>query len=208
MGQRSQLYIRYNKKRTLVARHLQWNWGTYMINRATQILDYLSKNVENEYSEFSSKSFDDEHKKLKYHKKDLDKEILKSLVEMNLTIGSCVSSYNILEDYEDNTFKITPEQEDNNDGIFIVDLIEDNEGNVVKIKYGFSLWQQDDFKMITAQEYLYNYIKEEMDYNKNAKLTDYNKELEQALYIDTNFELLTDREYKEIFNKEYNKEWC
>lgn len=33
MGQRSQIYVRYNEK-LLFARYFQWNYGTRMISRA------------------------------------------------------------------------------------------------------------------------------------------------------------------------------
>ena len=46
MGQRSQIYVRWNLangKRMLVARYYQWNYGTRMISRARGIIEWLKE---------------------------------------------------------------------------------------------------------------------------------------------------------------------
>ena len=218
MGQRSQVYIRYNKGRNLIAKHLQWNYGYYMINRTYQILDFLKKNALGEFSEFKSKNYDEKDKTLKsYLGKGIntDKQILTALIEMNLSIGSIVGSYDLIKEelkYSSNkeTFKMIPKNQDNNNGILVIDLQEDNDNNI-KIKYGLALGYEEGGNldtMVSASEYLkasnqMEYIKEEEDYEEFKTMID-----KQVDFIDNNFELLTNEEYKEIFEKEYEYNWC
>lgn len=212
MGQRSQLYIRYKNKKNLVAMHLQWNWGYYMVNRAYQLLDYIRKNVKNEFSNFKEEHFDIENDR----REDID--ILQNLIQINLTIGSYVSGYDLVKDefkynQDKDTFKMTPKEQDNNNGILVIDIQENG-----VIKYGFAggieeirdMSYGDDFKMISAKKY---FELSEKNVMEKYKLKNTNKELydtvqEQIKFIDGNFELLTDEEYKEIFESEYEFKNC
>lgn len=212
MGQRSQLYIRYKNKKNLVAMHLQWNWGYYMINRTYQLLDFISKAIENEYNNFQEKNFDIANR----YREDID--VLQNLIQMNLTIGSYVKGCDLVkEEYEFNedktTFKITPKDQDNNNGILVIDIQENG-----TIKYGLAggyeeidgMKLNDDFKMINAKKY---FELSEINIEEEYKLENTNKELydtvkKQLEFIDNNFELLTDEEYKEIFESEYEFKNC
>ena len=212
MGQRSQLYIRYKNKKNLVAMHLQWNWGFYMINRTYQLLDFISKNIENKYNNFQEENFDVVNR----GREDID--ALQSLIQMNLTIGSYVKGYDLVKrEYEFNedktTFKIIPEDQDNNNGILVIDIQENG-----TIKYGLAggyeeiddMKFHDNFKMINAKKY---FELSEINIEEKYKLENTNKELydtvkKQLEFIDNNFELLTDEEYKEIFESEYEFKNC
>lgn len=213
MGQRSQLYIRYKNKKNLVAMHLQWNYGYYMINRAYQILDFTSKNVTDDFSNFKEGHFDIVNGRRE------DITMLQNLIQMNNTIGSYVKGIDLIkETYEwlkdkgelKDTFKMTPENQDNNNGILVVDIQEDG-----KIKYGLAggyeeVGNYDTFNMISAREY---FELSEKDYDDEYKLINSDKKLydvvmKQIDYIDNNFELLTNEEYKEIFNTEYKWQDC
>lgn len=212
MGQRSQLYIRYKNKKNLVAMHLQWNWGYYMVNRAYQLLDFINKNVKDEFSNFKEEHFDIENDR----REDID--ILQNLIQINLTIGSYVSGYDLVKDefrynQDKNTFKMTPKEQGNNNGILVIDIQENG-----TIKYGFGggieeirdMNYGDDFKMISAKKY---FELSEKNVMEKYKLKNTNKELydtvqKQIKFIDGNFELLTDEEYKEIFESEYEFKNC
>lgn len=215
MGQRSQIYIRYKNEKNLVGMHLQWNYGHYMINRAYQLLDFISKNLSDDFSHFQERTFDVANLGHRY-----DLEILHSLIQINTTIGSYVKGIDLIkEEYEwddrmiKETFKMTPANQDNNNGILVIDIRPDG-----KIKYGFgggieevdSMQLGDDFKMINATDY---FGLSEQAKSEEYKLSKVDKELyetvlNQVAYIDSNFELLTDKEYKEIFDKEYRYEDC
>lgn len=209
MGMRSQLYIRYKNGKKMVAMHLQWNYGYYMINRTYQLLEYLNKNVRDcGYSNFKEEHFDT------MNFSDEDIKILHSLIQMNLTIGSFVNGHDLIEDmYKYNQrqekFILDPKEMDNNNGILVIDIKEDG-----KIKYGLACGYEDigngNFDMITAKEYFDvsqdNCSDEYKLINTNKEL--YDKVLKQVEYIDNNFELLTQDEYDEIFKKEYSYEDC
>lgn len=211
MGQRSQLYIRCRNKKTLVAMHLQWNWGYYMINRTYQLLDFIKKESPYEYSFIRSGS-----DKL-LHDKDEAIDVLQSLIQINLTVGSNVTGHDLVKearqwgDYTTgDTFKIDPEFQDNNNGILVIDVLEDG-----TIKYGLGAGPEDvgddeAYKMITAKEY---FDISQRGCSEEYKLKNYNKELydkvlEQIEFIDNNFTLLTQEEYKDIFNQEYEYKNC
>ena len=113
MGQRSQLYIRYKNKKNLVAMHLQWNYGYYMINRTYQLLDFIGKNAKADYSNFREEHFDIANSETR--REDID--MLQNLIQMNTTIGSYVKGIDLVkEDYEwgsgkedfKETFKMNP----------------------------------------------------------------------------------------------------
>ena len=212
MGQRSQIYIRYKNKKSIVAMHLQWNYDYYMINRTYQLLDYIKKNVSSSYSNFKEKNFGIANYGTR---KDID--ILHNLIQINTTIGSYVAGYDLIDNEFKNedktTFKLTPKDEDNNNGILVIDIQETG-----KIKYGLAggyeeiedMSFDDDFKMINAKTY---FELSEMNKYKEYKLENQDKELyeevlKQIDFIDNNFELLTDKEYKEIFNTEYEYKNC
>ncbi len=214
MGQRSQLYIRYKNKKNLVAMHLQWNWGYHMINRTYQLLDFISKAIGTEYNNFQEKNFNIGN----YCREDIN--ILQSLIQINLTIGSYVKGYDLVKEerkFEENkdktTFKITPKDQDNNNGILVIDIQENG-----TIKYGLAGGSEDiddmkfddDFKMINAKKY---FELSERDTIEEYKLENTEKQLydtviKQIEFIDNNFELLTDEEYKEIFESEYEYKNC
>ena len=214
MGQRSQIYIRYKNGKNLVAMHLQWNYGHYMINRAYQLLDFINKNVNINYSNFKEESFDIAND----GKSRRDIDILHNLIQENITIGSYVGGYDLIrEDYEwysknnelKETFKMTPEKEDNNNGILVIDIQEDG-----TIKYGLAggyeeiegMAAGDAFKMISAREYFRLGENEYKLSVKNKEL--YDIVLMQIDFIDNNFKLLTDDEYKTIFDAEYEYKNC
>lgn len=211
MGQRSQLYIRCRNKKTLVAMHLQWNWGCYMINRTYQLLDFIKKESPYEYS-FIRRGGDNY-----LHEKEEAINVLQALIQMNLTVGSNVTGHDLVKearqwgDYTTgDTFKIDPEFQDNNNGILVIDVLEDG-----TIKYGLGAGPEDvdddeAYKMITAKEY---FDISQRGCSEEYKLKNYDKELydkvlEQIEFIDNNFTLLTQEEYKDIFNQEYEYKNC
>ena len=186
-----------------------------MINRTYQLLDFIGKNAKADYSNFREEHFDIANSDTR--REDID--MLQNLIQMNTTIGSFVKGIDLVkEDYEwrfgkedfKETFKMNPNFQDNNNGILVIDIQENGE-----VKYGLSggyeeVGDFDDFKMISAKEY---FRLSEKDYEDKYKLKNkdeelYNEVMKQIDYIDNNFTLLTDDEYKEIFDTEYKWEDC
>ena len=217
MGQRSQIYIRYNNEKVLVAKHLQWNYGYYMIQRAHQILDFLNKNTKDEYSNFLSENFD------LCNRKRYDLEICNSLISLNLGIGSYVPNCDLVKEQLEflgrneskDEFLMNPMTQDNNNGIFVVDIQEKQKK--VHIKYAFCKGYEEldtyfekfipcsAIDYINAAEPNYELLKREFyeeeelyelkSCYENAKLL--------AKYIDGTYELLSEQELEDIFNKKY-----
>ena len=199
MGQRSQIYIRYNGGKTLVAYHLQWNYGKSMINRAYQLLEFINKSKETRDMYSSGENL---------YYSDKAKEALKTLIQLNLTTGEFQFGHDlILEEFKyfnkenKDYFKINPKQQDNNNGILIID-IQDNG----KIKYGFAVGYEgetkdDAFNIISARKY-------GVAYQDCANEKDMFVAEQQVKFIDNNFELLTQADYNEIFNQEYYYKDC
>ena len=205
MGQRSQIYIRYNNGKNMVARHLQWNYGFYMINRAYQILDYLNKHCKYKYNNFTPEEFEFSNR----DRDDLD--ILKTLIEYNFTIGSVVRSCDLFkEEYEyhygkeekPEKIKIDPYWQDNNNGMLYVD-IQGNNNEDFKIKYAFNWGDEDNSdttSLITAEQY-YSVFKE-YDYEHHFDEED-KKEIEKQIAFIDSFELMSKEEFKNMFDTEY-----
>lgn len=220
MGQRSQIYIRYNGGKKIVAYHLQWNWGEHMINRAYQLLDYISKNVKHTYSELLTKGSD--------LGKSGAKEFLSALIQMNLELGSYVKGIDLVEEKYEwdlydkkmviDTFKINPNNQDNNDGFLVIDITEVKKKDKIIPKIYASIWN-GNYEKVSFEEYAKDYKICDLDYSKqmvnegrfNEK--DYKKEekkwdklIKKAQKLDKKYKTIDDERYNEIFEAEYRYE--
>lgn len=217
MGQRSQIYIRYNEGKNIVAYHLQWNWGEYMINRAYQLLEFISKNVKSSFSDLLSNGYN--------YSYGGGKEFLSSLIQMNLEIGSYVKGVDLVaEQYEldlmdkkmiIDTFNINPDNQDNNDGFLVIDIAETKRKDKVIPKIYASIWN-DSYKQITFKEYAEEYRQNSLNYYEDylkigrIKDKDYKREVKmwdkivkKAMKLDKKYQTIDDKRYKEIFGADY-----
>lgn len=145
MGQRSQIFIRYeykeneNIKKGFVARYFQWNYGERMISRLRHTAEWLKENV-------------------RYLPKFRSEEDLVRILETNFDIGDIVHTSDIVDEvieYDLNGKAYSPIfnddlffGNDNNDGILLMDV--DVEGN---IKYALLDPYNPDIVM-NAMEYI------------------------------------------------------
>lgn len=219
MGQRSQIYIRYNEGKNIVAYHLQWNWGEHMINRAYQLLEYISKNTKFTYSDFLSKS---------EWQKWNGKEILSALIQMNLEIGSYVGGHDLVEEQYEwdlydkkmviDTFKINPNNQDNNDGFLVIDIAEVKRKDKVIPKIYVSIWN-GNYQKVSFEEYAKDYKICDLDYSKQmvreGRFTEkdykeeekkWNKIIKKAQKLDKKYKTIDDERYNKIFEAEYKYE--
>lgn len=131
MGQRSQIYVRYNVNdesgqnyKGLIARYFGWNYGERMISRARYIIEEIQ----------------DEFMRYKWCFGDKEKlEKLKRFCETNFDMKDIVFSSDILkevEDYGDEKLQYLFNQ-DNNDGQLFIDVTDDG------IKYCFMSFYND-----------------------------------------------------------------
>lgn len=217
MGQRFQVYVRYNGGKSLVAYHLQWCYGRFAINRIYQLLDFISKNLKDTYSNFTNEHFEITNRG-EYRE---DKRILESLIQMNMTAGSYVAGIDLVKEEQEfadtpsETFKINPEKQDNNNGIIVIDISNDR-----KIKYGMTVGYEGkgkhkEFEIVSAREYMEAY-QSDLDYIKENIKTEKDKEeylellatIEKQLIFTEDFEVMTQQEFEDMFKQEYKYEDC
>ena len=220
MGQRSQIYIRYNEGKNIVAYHLQWNWGEHMINRAYQLLNYISKNVKNTYSELLSSGYD--------LGKFYGKEFLSALIQMNLELGSYVKGIDLVKEQYDwdlydkkmviDTFKINPDKQDNNDGFLVIDITERKQKDKTTPIIYVGIWD-GDYKQVAFKEYAEQYKQNSIDYVKDClqqgriskkeyeqEIKKWNKIMKKAQKLDKKYKTIDKKRYAEIFESEYKYE--
>lgn len=218
MGQRSQIYIRYNGGKNIVAYHLQWNWGEHMINRANQLLEFISKNVKDTFSELLESGYQQERAK----------EFLSGLIQMNLTIGSYVKGVDLVaEEYEMalydkhmliDTFCINPNNQDNNDGFLVIDIDEIKKGDKTIPKIYASIWN-GTYEKVSFENYAKKYMENALDYyddlvNRGGiDFKDYEEEKEmwckiikKAQKLDKKYKRIDSDRYAKIFNTDYKYE--
>lgn len=217
MGQRSQIYVRYNEGKNIVAYHLQWNWGEHMINRAWQLLEYINKNTKGSYSCFLSNGYN-------WYKND-GKDILSALIQGNLEIGSFVRGHDLVAGkyewalYDKHMlikdFRLNPDEQDNNDGFLVIDIDEVKKGDKIIPKIYASIWN-GAYKKVSFEEYAREYMQNDLDYTDQMvnegriDFKDYEKEKEmwckiikKAQKLDKKYKTIDDDRYAKIFNTDY-----
>lgn len=127
MGQRSQIYVRYNGK-LIIANYYQWNYGERMISRARWGMEYLKYYVENEYDfAFRDNSYT---------------ERMRRIFDVNFDMHDIAISCDIIkeeEEYGNGDFNgYVFNRQDNNDGQLYIDI---KDG---RIYYCFRDWTNHD----------------------------------------------------------------
>lgn len=139
MGQRSQIYVRYNKK-LVVANYYQWNYGERMISRARHGIEYIKDNL----LEYRNFIFND----------PFQMERLSRIFDTNFDMKDVQISTNIIEEWKDQFFDdnfndVVFWWQDNNDGRLFVDILEDG-----TIKYAFLGYDCDVKNIMNAAQYM------------------------------------------------------
>lgn len=136
MGQRSQIFVRYekNRRKELVARYYQWNFGERMISRARYSIEWLKETYKYPW-EIESKLY--------------------RILDTNFDMIDCVISIDLIKEFKEykelwNGYTLGEylflEQTDN-DGKLLLDVLPD--GN---IKYAFL--NHNDVFHLSADEYM------------------------------------------------------
>lgn len=188
MGQRSQIYIRYNVNgnKGMIARCFQWNYGERMVSRARGIIEILKE----QYLKYSIIWTDP-----KYITK------LARICDINFDMRDIVMSTDIIEEikefFDGDLYYLF--HQDNNDGQLLIDVTDNG------IKYGFIPYC-DASVPLTAQKYMkwnspvdkWDKPREFMDEETIA----YTKE--NIRFINENAELMSAEEMKEFLNADYS----
>lgn len=134
MGQRSQIFVRYEEdgRKKMVARYYSWNYGERMISRARYGMAWIKSLYKYPYN-------------IGYK--------LYRILDTNFDMVDCTISSNLLKEYvEDNWTDYTLNDfmfnmQDNNDGKLLIDMLPDG-----MIKYAF--FDCDNEKVMSAAEYM------------------------------------------------------
>lgn len=139
MGQRSQIYVKYNGK-LIIANYYQWNYGERMISRARYGIEYLKYYVDNGYTfQFESE-------------REIEK--FRRYFDVNFDMKDIVMSVDIFKEYEDfkkyypNFEEYAYFKQGNNDGKLLIDIRDEN------IKYAFVDCTFDMENIMTAEKYI------------------------------------------------------
>lgn len=187
MGQKSQIYIRYEEDgvKKLIARYYQWNYAERMISRARYLLEWLESN----------KNFTWEIERKAYR-----------IADTNFDFIDCVISSDIIKEFQDDLSseksdfnKYVFDMQDNNDGKLYIDVTEQ------EIKYCFT---DSDNNLLNADEYMIFDTKgcyDEYKWNnpENMKRKEMKKCVRNIKWIEKNFSLMNKDELNEFLTHCY-----
>lgn len=192
MGQRSQIYVRYNDKerKGLIANYYQWNYGERMISRARYGIECILARME-----YGSWYFQDKRNRLQ----------LSRILDVNFDMKDVQLSIDIIaerEEYapEDNFNNYVFFSQDNNDGKLLIDICE----NVVK--YAFLDCAADIENIMDGEAYMCWDDSQKGNWRNNQCLIDHDevKTCEENIkYISENATLMTKEEVEEFINYDY-----
>ena len=204
MGQRSQIYIRFNdenmeNKKGLIALYYQWNYGERMISRARQVIEEILSTL-------------DSDSMVGYH---LDKNSIgefKRRLRMACTVNhdmrsSDLTNSDIFGEMFENQDCDCLFRQDNNNGCLFVDIITDKnktDGKPAIVKYVFSDgYYGENATLMSIQQYA---LWEEVLSNKNLDEERLNTVKENIKFVNAMATLMTYEEYVEFISTEYSIE--
>lgn len=193
MGQRSQIYVRFNDNgnKKLIARYFGWNYGERMVSRARYTMEWLI-----------------EHKD--YLCLPTQQNNLFRIMETNFDMIDCVSSTDIIQEYieyqDDNDDELIDfknmvfNSQDNNDGQLYIDVTEDG------IKYAFIDPYDLHSEIMNPEEYMdWDCRTDTVPWKMNLKSKIIKVFNNNVKWIQNNAKLMTGEELKEF--KEYDYSW-
>lgn len=190
MGQRSQIYVRYNKK-LVVANYYQWNYGERMISRARYGIEYIKEN----YLKYKEWIFND----ASYVRK------ISRIFDVNFDMKDVAISQDIIEEWkedfqEDNFNEFVFRMQDNNDGKLFVDISEDG-----IIKYVFLDCECNTDHIMNATQYM---DWDSTDWKQSKYIEDEQKKLceENLIKIEEMAVLMTKEEVENFISCDYGME--
>ena len=187
MGQRSQIYVRYQKDgiNYLTARYYQWNYGERMISRCKHTIEYIKEIMEYDWY-FTTQT-----------------EELKRYMDVNFDMQSIVIGHDIIKEWEDCSWKDETTfnkyvflEQDNNDGKLFIDI---KDGI---IKYAFTDYDCHTEHIMDAHKYMdWDYE----DWMDSEYLDDEARQtcIENFKAIKSLADLMTQEELEDFINADY-----
>ena len=206
MGQRFQFYVQVltGNYPLIIAKHLQWCYSYYAIDRAYNLINYIEINLSRFYEGNEKDIIDGVTAAIEYNPESYSWQKSCDLIK---------EQREIVEERNEVWFKLNPFYQDNNDGIFVVVVDPKNE----KISYAFDLMSGKNNKYfpITATEYLSHYLERYMEcYKGDEEKASYKEEVSnfQVTFPAANeisqHTLLTREDLIAIFGKAYRYRTC
>lgn len=189
MGQRSQIYVRFNNgdKKGLIANYYQWNYGERMISRARWGIDRIKETLKYDGWYYQTKG---------------NVTRLSRIFDVNFDMKDVQISCDIIAEYkeefsEENFNDFVFKMQDNNDGKLLVDI------NKNGIKYAFLDWDANSDNIMDGKAYIiWNNRGELVESEYMPKETILICE-ENIKFISENAKLMTKEEVEEFINYEY-----
>lgn len=189
MGQRSQIYVRYNKQ-LVIANYYQWNFGERMISRARYGLEYIEYYLKNGWGWYFT------------NKPELEK--IRRYFDINFDYKDIVISSELEKEWKEYApnanFNGWVFGADNNDGRLFIDINFNEKTKGYTLKYCFTNCKNE--KPLTPKQYMY------WDY-PNWKTSKYMEEdikkanEDNLEFIKKNFTLMTQEELEDYLNTDY-----
>lgn len=188
MGQRSQIYIRYQKEdgiNYLIARYYQWNYGERMISRCRHTLEWIKANIKYDWYFIN------------------EQETLKRYLDVNFDMKSVVLGSDIIKEWDECSWK---DETTFNDYVFLEQANNDGQLYInIKdgvIKYAFLDSESNTEHIMNARQYM------SWDYDgwQNSEyLDDDDRRIceENFKAIEGLAELMTEEEVDEFINADY-----
>lgn len=186
MGQRSQIYIRWQKENgdyVLIARYFQWNFSERMISRARALIEELKNDMQYDFYFNGYKEF--EVKVARY-------------CDVNFDFRDIVQSQDIIKEYEEfgdsDTFKdYVFLHQDNNDGKLFIEV------DIKKQQVKYCLTDYD-LKILDCRKYMnWDYPK----WQHNLESSHYDYTVDNLEYIENNAKLMSEADLKKFIDHDY-----
>lgn len=185
MGQRSQIYVRVNKRDGgyyLAARYFQWNYGERMVSRARYTLEWLQHN----YGYFNNDTY---------------KKLIR-IIDTNFDFKDVCISSDILADCDiDSLF-----HDDNNDGKFFLDAHIDWESKefTYPVKFSYAFTDCCNEIIMNGDNYMQWDNGNEEPWRENEYIKKHIKYTERNIkYISKNATLMTSDDLKQFMDYKY-----
>lgn len=188
MGQRSQIYIRYNvkDKNGLIANYYQWNYGERMISRARGAIEHIAQTLHYDW----------------YYEQASNVKKLSRVIDTNFDMRDVQISCDIIEEWKtefaDTKFNdFVFYHQDNNDGKLLIDI---NDG---VIKYAFLDYDINLESIMDGEGYMRWNSSPEWRESEYLDEEDVKACEDNICYIDEHAMLMTKEEVEEFLNYNY-----
>lgn len=194
MGQRSQIYVRYENgnKKGLIANYYGWNYGERMISRAKAAIEDIK------YTKYKND-----------YRDPINVQRLSRILDVNFDMRDYQMSQNIIAEYheqfpDENFNDYVFLMQHNNDGKLFIDICGNN-GEIVK--YAFLDNEADSHHIMDGEGYMRwdNFAGDDEDWREKSHLSEEDIKVceDNIKFISRQAELMTTEEIEEFINYNY-----